>query len=151
MKIRKNKNKKLLKLSNKFEPWDWGFMIALEKQMLKQMQEYHETAQIITDSPKIARQIKWALKLLDIADGTNSAWHYSGDLYIDVDDNGCICRNPDYKTWIDTYVNTKNWKRFYPIKHPNFNNPHNQDYLRQQKAWYIYNKLRFYYLQTWWD
>lgn len=149
MKHKKKRNKKLLKLSTKFQPWDWSFMIALEKQMLKQMQEYHETSQIIVDNPKIARQIKWALKLLDIADGTDSAWCYSGSLYID--NNGCIGRNPDYKTWINTYVNTKNYKRFWNIKNPNFDNSHNQDYLRQQKAWYIYNKIRFYYLQTWWD
>lgn len=150
MKKRKNKNKKLLKLVSKFQPWDWSFMIAIEKQMLKQMQEYHEHAEIIVDSPKIARQIKWALKLLDIADETISAWHCSGDLY--VDNNGCVGRNPNYKTWIDTYVNTKNWKRFWPLsKSPNFEIPHNQDHLRQQKAWYIYNKIRFYYLQTWWD
>lgn len=149
MKRKKSKNKNLLRLSGKFQPWDWGFMIALEKQMLKQMQEYHETAQIIEDSPKIARQIKWALKLLDIADGTKSAWCYSGDLYID--NNGCVGRNPNYKTWINTYVNIGNYKRFWNIENLNFNNPHTQDYLRQQKAWYIYNKLRFYYLQTWWE
>lgn len=150
MKKGKNKNKKLLKLASKFQPWDWGYMIMLEKQTLKQMQEYHKTAEIIVDSPKIARQIKWALKLLDIADETTSAWHCSGDLY--VDNNGCVGRNPNYKTWIDTYVNTKNWKRFWPLyKAPNFETPHNQDYLRQQKAWYIYNKIRFYYLQTWWE
>lgn len=150
MKHKKNENKQLLRLSGKFQPWDWDYMIAIEKQMLKQMQEYHETARIIEDSPKIARQIKWALKLLDIADGTKSAWHCSGSLYID--NNGCIGRNPEYKTWIDTYINTKNYKRFWKLEGKiNWNNIHTQDHLRQQKAWYLYNKIRFYYLQTWWD
>lgn len=146
MKQRKNKNKKLLKLASKFKPWDWGYMIALEKQMLKQMQEYHANSNITVDNPEIARQIKWALRLLDIADETKSAWHCSGSLFKN---------DGNYNSWIDTYVNTKNWKRFISIPYtsntPDFDKPHIQDHLRQRKAWYIYNKLRFYHLQWWWD
>ena len=144
MKRRKNKNKKLLKLSSKFQPWDWGYMIAIEKQMLKQMQEYHEQSNITVDNPEIARQIKWALRLLDIADETKSAWRCSGSLFKN---------DGSYKSWINTYVNTRNWKRF--LKNitnlDTLNKPHTQDHLRQRKAWYIYNKIRYYYLMWWWD
>ena len=149
MKRRKNNNKQLLRLAERFHPWDFSYLIQIEKQMLKQMQQYHEKSNIIVDNPKIARQIKWALRLLDIADGTNSAFHINGTLYID--NNGIIGRNPNYRTWIDTYVNANNYKRFWDIPDPNWDNPHTLDYLRQLKAWYIYNKIRYYYLQTWWD
>lgn len=153
MKRRKNKNKQLLRLAGEYQPWDFGYMLRIEKQMLKQMQEYHKQAHIIEDSPIIVRQIKWALKLLNIADGTESAWHCSSDgLYIK--NNGIVGRNPNYKSWITANVNIRNWKRFWKIPNnqkPDLTNPLTQDYLRQLKAWYIYNKLRMYYLQTWWD
>ena len=56
-------------------------------------------------------------------------------------------------------VNTKNSKRFFPLA--NFNNPimlqhpHLEDSskisLRQRKALYLYNKIRSYCMQHWWD
>ena len=148
MKRRKNKNKQLLRLASKFQPWDFGYMLEIEKQMLRQMQEYHEHSNIIEDNPVIARQIKWAIKLLNIADETESAWRCSGAMF------GPDADKKPYKSWITTYVNTRNWRRFFNIPdHVNtdWSKCHVQDHLRQQKAWYIYNKLRYYYLQTFWD
>lgn len=153
MKRRKNKNKQLLRLAGKFYPWDFGYMIQIEKQMLKQMQDYHTNSNIIEDNPEIARQLKWAIKLLNIADETESAWQFSNPIF--VDNNGVVERNPEFKFWLTTYINTKNWKRFITIPNeahiPNWNNIHIQDHLRQMKAWYIYNRLRYIYLMNWWD
>lgn len=153
MKRRKNKNKQLLRLAGEFYPFDFGYSLKIEKQMLKQMQEYFQTADISVDDEKIARQLKWAIKLLNIADETDSAWRVSGELFI-AEDNS-IKRNPDCRDWLTTYINTKNWRRFitFPDKlHiPDWSNIHMQDHLRQMKAWYIYNKLRYLYLQSWWN
>lgn len=152
-KKRKNKNKQLLRLSGKFKPWDFGYMLEMEKQMLKQMQEYHSNSNITVDNPEIARQIKWAIKLLNIADETDSAWRSSGPLF--KDNNGVVGRNPEYKSWLTTYVNTKNWKRFitFPdeLHIPDWSNIHMQDHLRQMKAWYLYNRLRYLHCFWWWD
>lgn len=152
MKKRKNPNKKLLKLAGKFQPGDFGYMLQIEKQMLKQMQEYHSTANITVDNPEIARQIKWAIKLLDIADETNSAWQTSGKLFIANGDK--LERNPNCGEYLTTYINTRNWKRFFTFPDEvniNWKYLHTQDHLRQRKAWYIYNKLRYLYLMWWWD
>lgn len=153
MKRRKNKNKQLLRLSGKFKPWDFGYMLEIEKQMLKQMQEYHSNSNITVDNSEIARQIKWAIKLLNIADETDSAWRSSGSLF--EDNNGVVGRNPKYKTWLTTYINTKNWKRFITfsdkLHEPDWNNIHLQDHLRQMKAWYLYNRLRYLHCFWWWD
>lgn len=153
MKKRKNKNKQLLRLAGKFEPFEFGYLLKIEKQALKQMQKYFQTADISVNDEKIARQLKWAIKLLNIADETESAWKCSGDLFID--NNGVVGRNPNYKSWITTYVNTHNWKRFIPnhnnLKEPDWTNVHMQDHLRQEKAWYIYNRLRYLYGFRWWN
>lgn len=153
MKKGKNKNKQLLRLAEKFKPWDFGYMLKAEKQMLKQMQEYHSNSNITVDNPEIARQIKWAIKLLNIADETNSAWKCSGSIF--KNNNGMVEKNPEFKSWLTTYINTKNWKRFitFPDKlyKPNWNNIHMQDHLRQMKAWYLYNRLRYLQGLQWWD
>ena len=46
------------------------------------------------------------------------------------------------------YVNTKNINRFISI------DKYDIDILptlRIEKAWYLYNKLRYYYMKEWWD
>lgn len=153
MKRRKNKNKQLLRLAEKFNPWDFCYMLEIEKQILKQMQEYHSISNITIDNPEIARQLKWAIKLLNIADETDSAWKNSGSLF--KDNNGVVGRNPKYKCWLTTYINTKNWRRFinFPDKSykPDWDNIHMQDHLRQMKAWYLYNRLRYLHGFWWWD
>ena len=141
MKKRKNKNKQLLRLAEKFKPWDFGYMLEMEKQMLRQMQEYHSFSNITIDNPEIARQLKWAIKLLNIADETDSAWKSSGPLF--KDNNGVVGRNPKYKCWLTTYINTKNWRRFINFSDKSYksdwDNIHLQDHLRRMKAWYLYN------------
>ena len=153
MKKRKNKNKQLLRLAEKFHPWDFGYMLEIEKQMLKQMQEYHSFSNITIDNPEIARQLKWAIKLLNIADETDSAWKSSGPLF--KDNNGVVGRNPKYKCWLTTYINTKNWRRFINFSEKSYksdwDNIHLQDHLRRMKAWYLYNRLRYLHGFWWWD
>ena len=150
MKKRKNKNKQLLRLAEKFNPWDFGYMLEMEKQMLRQMQEYHSFSNITINNPEIARQLKWAIKLLNIADETDSAWKSSGPLF--KDNNGVVGRNPKYKCWLTTYINTKNWRRFINFSDkPDWNNIHLQDHLRRMKAWYLYNRLRYLHGFWWWD
>lgn len=74
-----------------------------------------------------------------------------------------------YKGWLDAcyeskriqipfpvYVNTKNYKRFMPTVedlHQNNLVLHNGMLisLRQQKALFLYNKIRAYRMQSWWD
>ena len=153
MKKRKNKNKQLLRLAEKFKPWDFGYMLEIEKQMLRQMQEYHSFSNITIDNPEIARQLKWAIKLLNIADETDSTWKSSGPLF--KDNNGVVGRNPKYKCWLTTYINTKNWRRFINFSDKSYksdwDNIHLQDHLRRMKAWYLYNRLRYLHGFWWWD
>lgn len=146
MKRRNSNNKRLLRLAEKFQPWDYKYLLDLEKQVLQQMLEHHNTADIIVDHKKIAKQINLAIKLLNISDETEMAYRSSGSLFKD--------SKEEYKDWVNVYVNTNNWKRFVCVpQHINidWSKPCMQHYLRMQKAWYLYNKLRFYCMQWWWS
>ena len=43
MKLRKNKNKKLIKSAMKFQPWDFGFNLEIEREMLNRMYEFYSS------------------------------------------------------------------------------------------------------------
>lgn len=51
------------------------------------------------------------------------------------------------------YININNYKRFIP--NISIDNIKNTDFLKvclyEKKLWYIYNKLRYYYLLDWWE
>lgn len=132
-KIRKSENKKLLKLANKFKPWDYEFMLDLERESLIKMRDYHASHNVIVDNgnTKIANEINLAIKLLDIGTGKNCSY----DVYTE-------------KSKI--YVNHRNCKRFLRKKYKNFS-PVLLDMIRVEKAWYLYNKMRTELMKRWWD
>ncbi len=134
MKLRKNENKKLIKEAMKFCPFDYGFVLSLEKQALIRMYEYFKVSRIAEGNEVIEKDLKLALKLLDIILEIDSSYHH------DLNTDG----------YIDRYINIRNWRRFLP-KSTNLNLPIIKNYLRIEKAWYLYNKLRFERMRTWWD
>ena len=136
MKLRKNKNKKLIKEAMKFYPFDYGFVLSLEKQALIRMYEYFKVSRITEGNEVVKKNLKLALKLLDIVLEIDSAYKY--DFM--------------FEGFVDRYINIKNWKRFCPKDTSlDWNTPILKDYLRREKAWYLYNKLRFERMRTWWD
>lgn len=132
MKLRKNKNKRLIKEAMKFYPFDYGFVLSLEKQALIRMYEYFKVSRIAEGNEVVEKNLKLALRLLDIILEIDSSYNSEG--------------------FVDRHINTKNWKRFWPeATDLDLSKPIFQDYLRREKAWYLYNKLRFERMRTWWD
>lgn len=134
MKLRKSKNKRIIKLATKFQPWDFGFNLEMEKAMFERMYEFFSsTAPVVAGAERVDREIKLAINLLNIImeEDTATVW---------VRERG----------WrLVKYVNTKNANRF--GKFSNLEEVLVKDYLRQSKAWYLYHKLRCYKMQHWWD
>ncbi len=66
-----------------------------------------------------------------------------------------IVTDPDSYYTIPVYVNYKNALRFSNMDPSNYSDPKSgalwQSHLRIEKAWYIYHKLRLYFMRTWWD
>lgn len=133
MKRKNNKNRKLIKLASKFKPFDFGFLLEIEKQALKQMADYLANSDIAEGNERRAAEIRLALKLLNIGDETESAY----------------ILHPDS---MSVYVNTRNWKRFFPPDiNLDFEKPILQDALRVEKAWHLYCVLRENRMRWWWD
>lgn len=131
--MKKSKNKKLLKLATNYQPWDYGFNLEIEQEMFKKMYEYFKSDKPrVIDSSNIAKYALLATKLIDIIEENDSAInYYKGDFRI------------------HKYINCKNCNRFvgYEIK----NSPIRLNALRIEKAWYLYNKLRFNIMRKMWD
>lgn len=134
MKLRKNPNKKLIQAVNKFYPWDYGYLLDIEKAALKEMLKYFDSEHCMVDRSQIVPYIKLAIKMLDIVDMT---------------DDPCN-RTPDGEWILPSYINTKNWTRFF--KKDSFvekNWCYNE--LRKEKAWHLYHLIRLRYMRYFWD
>lgn len=137
MKLRKSENKELIKRAIKFQPWDYSYNLEIEKEMFKKMHEFYSSDKPVSMGyEKVARDAKLAINLLDILLENNKS--YVGNF-----------GPKGHKVVQVKYVNTRNASRF--IKDVKFDNPYAIDALRVKKAWYLYSKLRYYKMKTWWD
>ena len=133
-KMKKNRNiLKLIKRTKNFKPFDYQYLLDIEMEALKQMSEYQRTKGICVNSERYAEQMKTAISVLKIAlDGNIQCSH-------------------DYKQWwMPVYVNTKNYRRFFPIN-LEIHDPLIICSIREEKAWHLYCKIREYFMRTWWD
>ena len=98
------------------------------------MRDYFEVSKIAVRNEFVARDIAICLKLLDIIDGTDSAF----------------CPNQS-EGFVNIYINVRNWKRFLAGGGIDFDKPILKDSLREEKAWRLYNKIKLYKMRGWWD
>lgn len=114
---------------DRFELFDYEYLLDIERVALKYMAKYFESSDIAVGNEFIARDINLCLKLLNIA---------TGDLFYAKEDINA------------PYVNIRNKERF--IKHTtkNFDSPAIRSFIREMKAWNLYCKVRS-NMQRWWD
>lgn len=117
------------------EPWDWEYMLDLEKAKLETMLKYFKKSQIVEDWKIIVRDIKLAIKLIDlIKDEGMSNTEWVGHELVD-----------------NNVVNRRNAKRFLNESIMNSDYPFRNSYLKTEKVWNLYHKLRLYRMRSWWD
>lgn len=114
-------NNNLIEEAKNFQPYNYMYVLVLERQALINMWEYFKELEI--PDPNTIKDLNLAINLLDII--------------LQIDE-------------LDTYVNIKNKNR-YCSKHFNKDIPIFKNWLRKEKAWYLYNKLRFERMKIWWD
>ena len=114
---------------DRFELFDYVYLLDIERVALKYMAEYFKSSNIVVGNEFIVRDISLCLKLLNIA---------TGDLFYAKEDINA------------PYVNIRNKERF--IKHTtkNFDSPAIRSFIREMKAWNLYCKVRS-NMQKWWD
>ncbi len=143
-KYKKPKNARLVQLAKNFEPFDYGFCLDIEQEMFRLMYKFFTSDKSVTsDANQIARDLKLAIKLIDIIQSRDSS------VALENPEEELSFNPANYKWKSIKYVNTKNAKRFSELD--NFDNPVMKADLREEKAWHLYNLLRFRNCRIWWD
>lgn len=117
--------------------FDFGYLYNLELAKLKEMVDCFTKYGISVDNEKYIRQMKLAIRLLEIIIEEYDCFHF------DLTNGEYVC---------DVKVNLKNAKRF--VKDEKVMDYYTERYpheLYLLKAQYLYHKLRFYFEQYWWD
>ena len=133
--------------------WDYAFLLQIEQRKLKEMAAYFKKHKRTVGWEFQVRDCELCVKLLDIVaerDSDYKAWlnaNYGGKNILELQMREQI---PFHK-----YINTRNASRFMTHFHEAQFNPYISESLkvelRRQKAFYLYQKIRLYRMQTWWD
>ena len=136
------------------KPWDYGYLLKLEQYKIREMCRYFKKSQLVVGWELQVRDLTICDKLIDIIleeDKQYQSWLHS-NYNISAKDRW---QNKGLKFPI--YVNVRNYKRFLPQARYDatdmvpFLIENFKISLRQQKALYLYNKIRAYRMQYWWD
>lgn len=116
-----------------FEPFDYGSMLEAERDMLRDMYDYFSSDKaMIADAKVSAKEIKLAIKLLNIILGYDESYYQK---------NG--------RRHLTVYSNLGNASRF------DVNLVGDKIFLsqfvREEKAWLLYNRLRHEKMRKWWE
>lgn len=129
----------------KTQPYDYGYLLKLEKAKLKEMEYYFKHSNISFEDKRIAHDIKLAIKLLDIIDQTKDLFTFD---YVTMEekDDEIIVKGSEYICLVD--VNLRNKDRFGKDNDLFEKFP---DTLYVAKAENLYYKLMKERLNTWWN
>lgn len=137
--------------------FDYFSILEVERHQIIRVRNNIAKYQNYEDFHRDVQRMDLALKLLDIIE-ENGCSELNGPGFITKPcNNGLSELVPDSSSkWtIPVYVNTTNSERFHKVSKDNFEDPRigdlMKDSLRIEKAWYLYNKLRLYWLRSWWD
>lgn len=130
------------------KPWDFAYLLELEQHKIREIRNYMQKHHHLINWQLVIRDMNICLKLIDII--------LEKDQYYNSWLDNCYGSKPYKQLPFPVYVNAKNYKRFMPLLEK-FG--HDDVYLqanlnislRQKKALYLYNKIRAYRMETWWD
>ena len=136
------------------KPWDYGYLLKLEQYKIREMCKYFQKSQLTVGWELQVRDLTICDKLIDIIleeDKQYQSWLHS-NYGISAENRW---QNKGLK--FPVYVNVRNYKRFLPqanikeIDSHLFLVENFKISLRQQKALHLYNLIRTYRMQRWWD
>lgn len=128
----------LLKEAVNFEPWDWTYLMNLERAALVRMAAYHRQNRAIEGWDKAVREMEICIKLIDIV---------TGDVEL-------TTGFPDYKFCrAFNYENMDRWatELEQTIVQESLHKGLFMESIYRKKAEYLYHKIRAEREQTWWD
>lgn len=125
------------------EDWDYGYLLKLEQYKLKRMAKYFNKSRLVVGWEDQVKTCNLMVSLLDIILEEDS-------YYLSWLDNSHKL-GKFYDNTFPTYVNIRNASRFIINDFPEKFAELRKAELRRQKAWYIYNRLRYLKMENLWD
>lgn len=145
------------KIIRKTYDFDYSSLLEIEHYQLIKLRDCISKYQNHVNSWRDIRNMNLAISCLEIVleDGCSYSNGEVGFFKKGPNEKGFyeLIPNPKHKYMIPIYVNERNYKRFwknYPIDKIQLKELY-KDYLRIEKAWYLYNKIRKETLRQWWD
>lgn len=128
----------LLKEAVDFEPWDWAYLLNLERAALVRMVAHHRQNQAFVGWDRAVREMEICIRLIDII--TEDVELTTGFPYYK------FCRAFNFK-------NMDRWatKLEQTIVQESLHKGLFMETVYQKKAEYLYHKIRAEREQTWWD
>ena len=130
------------------KPWDYGYLLKLEQYKIREMWKYFQKSQLTEGWELQVRDLKLCDKLISIV--------LEEDKYYRSWLDKCYGSIPAKDVKFPVHINTRNQGRFMmdvnleahfsPKVYESL-----KSCLRQQKALYLYNKIRAYRMEYWWD
>lgn len=137
--------------------FDYSSIIEVERYQITRVRDAITKYQSHVNWERDVYWMNMALKLLDIIEDEGGARLIGKGFSTESCGNGLyeVVADPDSKWILPVYVNTANSKRFTPIEKAKFEDPEvgplMRSHLREEKAWYLYHKLRTHEMRSWWD
>lgn len=145
------------KVIRKTYDFDYSSLLEVELHQLIKLRDCISKYQNHVNAWRDIRDMNLAISCLQIVIEDGCAYSNKEKCFFvkGPDENGYynLVKNPNHVWIMPIYVNTKNAERFwkYYNKCSNINNAIQEDHLRIEKAWYLYNKIRKERLRNWWD
>lgn len=132
------------------DDWDFAYLLELEQYKFKRMAKYFAKSQLVVGWEDQVKTCNLLISLLDIIlekDAPYNHWLHKSYGKINPETG-----KHDIKKF-SRHINVKNVKRFIPKykEEDSTIKESSKIYLRQRKAWYLYNKLRYYKMMELWD
>lgn len=129
------------------KPWDYGYLLKLEQHKIREMRDYIQKYHTHLRWENQVREMTICIKLIDII--------LEEDIYYKSWLHNCYGSIPHKDLPFPVYINVRNYKRFIPTldiqKYNESLLPNLHSNIRKEKAMYLYNKIRAYRMQSWWD
>lgn len=137
--------------------FDYSSILEVEKYQITRVRDCITKYQDHMNWERDVQHMNLALRLLDIIEEDGCAEIIKKPLTFDSAKGTEFIVNDSNEYWfIPVYVNTKNSRRFMKTFDPQkFKNSSTgdlwRDYLRVEKAWHLYHKVKSQYMREWWD
>lgn len=144
-------------ICRKIYDFDFSSIFKVERHQIERVRDSIIYFQDHLNWERDVEDMNLALRLLDIVEEDGCSERVGKPLEFEKIEGKELWRvvsDPNAYWTLPVYVNARNSKRFSKVDSEKYLDPECgnlwKDCLRVQKAWYLYNKLKYQYLRNWW-